>query len=314
MPTPPALRIRDIAPRLTFQAHPATTAHKVELVNRLVAAGVPAVEVTSFVRPDRIPGLADAAEVFAQVDRAAGVSLECCIGNRRGLQRAIDAGADAAWFLLSADADFARDNIGRTTEESLDELAALRTLADQAGMALGTYVIFAWGGPTGPARDAGHFEPLAKRLCDVGVTRWILADSSGYAAPPQIRALVQAAAEFVAMDQLTVQIHDGRGMGLANIIELIRLGITNLDTSLAGSGGHPAMPGTQGGGVCTEDTIQMLDLSNHSTGIDLPALIDTATWLEGVVGVPCKGFVRLTGPVPTTEGSQPVGSGFKWQS
>jgi hydroxymethylglutaryl-CoA lyase len=314
MHTQPGVRIRDVAPRLAFQAHPAATADKIELVNRLIAAGLAAIEVSSFVRPDLVPGLADAAEVFAGIDRAPGVSLECCVGNARGLSRAVDAGVDAAWFLLSADDRFARDNIGRTTDESLRELERMRTLADATGIELGTYVIFAWGGPTGPARDAAELEPLLQRLVDVGVTWWILADSSGYAAPPQVRDLVQAAAAYVPLDRLTVQIHDGRGLGLANLVELVRLGVTRIDTSLAGSGGHPAMPGVQGGGVCTEDAVQMLELLGLATGIDLAALIDAANWLEGTVGVPAKGFVRLTRPVPTTASEQPVGSDFRWQS
>jgi hydroxymethylglutaryl-CoA lyase len=312
--TQPGVRIRDVAPRLAFQAHAASTADKVELVNRLVAAGVRAIEVSSFVRPDLIPGLADAAEVFARVDRVPGVSLECCVGNARGLERAVDAGADAAWFLLSADDGFARDNIGRTTDESLRELARMRTVADATGIELGTYVIFAWGGPSGPARGADELEPLARRLLDVGVTRWILADSSGYAAPPQIRELVQAAAELVGLDELTVQVHDGRGLGLADVVELVRLGVTRIDTSLAGSGGHPAMPAAQGGGVCTEDAVQLLDLLGLDAGIDLAALIDAANWLEGTVGVPAKGFVRQTGPVPTSAGELPAGSEFRWRS
>jgi hydroxymethylglutaryl-CoA lyase len=314
MPSQPRLRIREIAPRLAFQAHPAPTARKVELISRLIAARVPAIEVSSFVRPDLIPGLADAAEVFARAERAPGVSLECCVGNTRGLDRAAAAGADAAWFLLSADDRFARDNTGRTTEESLRELERMRARADTAGTGLGTYLIFAWGGPAGPPRGPEELQPLARRLVEIGVTRWILADSSGYAAPPQIRELVQAAAAFIPLDHITVQVHDSRGMGLANVVELARLGVTNIDTSLAGSGGHPAMSGMQGGGVCTEDAVQLLDRLGLATGIDLPALIDTANWLAGDVGVPAKGFVRTAGPVPTAAGRQPAGSSFSWRS
>jgi hydroxymethylglutaryl-CoA lyase len=311
MTSQPGPRLRDIAPRLAFQAHPATTAQKIELVNRLAAAGVPAIEVTSFVRPDLVPGLADAADVFAAVSRRPGVSLECCVGNTRGLQRAVDAGADAAWFLLSADDGFARANIGRSTEASLIELARMRELADQTGIRLGTYVIFAWGGPTGPARRGEDLEPLARRLLDVGVDHWVLADSSGYAAPPQIRELLTTALAHVPADHLTVQIHDGRGMGLAALLPVLELGIRNIDTSLAGSGGHPAMPGTQGGGVCTEDAVQLLELAGIRTGIELPPLVDTANWLANEVGAPSPGFVRHAGPVPAADES-PSQLTFTW--
>ncbi|MFH8533487.1 pyruvate carboxyltransferase [Streptomyces tendae] len=311
MSQPDAVRIREIAPRLTFQNHPVPTEVKIELVRRLLGAGVRAFEVSSFVRPDLVPGLSDAAEVFARIPRAPGVTLGCCVGNSRGLARAVDAGADTAYFLLSADEGFARANIGRSTEESLAELERMVRFAAEHDIMFGTYLIFAWGGPTGSARAGEDLEPLVRRLLDIGVDHWILADSSGYAAPPQIRELVTAALAYVPADRLTVQIHDGRGMGLAALLPLLELGVRNIDTSLAGSGGHPAMPGAQGGGVCTEDAVQLLELAGVPTGIDLTGLIDTANWLADEVGAPSKGFVRHTGPVPAAgESGGPLA--FTW--
>ena len=304
-----AVRIREIAPRLTFQEHVVPAEVKVELVRRLVDAGIRAFELSSFVRPDLIPGLADAEEVFATVPRVPGLRLGCCVGNMRGLARAVDAGADSASFLLSADEDFARANIGHSTADSLAELERMAAYAADHGIELGTYVIFAWGGPTGPARGGEELAPLARRLIDIGVDRWILADSSGYAAPPQIRDLVTTALSHVPAENITVQIHDARGMGLAALSPLLDLGVRNIDTALAGSGGHPAMPGTQGGGMCTEDAVQLLELSGVDTGIDLPRLIDSANWLATEVDVPCKGFIRHAGPVPDRPG-QPFA--FSW--
>lgn len=298
MPQSPRVRVREIAPRLAFQHHPVPTSVKVECAERLVASGIRDLELSSFVRPDLVPGLADAERVFAGVTRVPGLTLGCCVGNARGLARAADAGADSASFLLSADEGFARANIGRSTAESLAELERLAELAADRGIVLETYLIFAWGGPAGAARRAGDLAPLFRRLPEIGVDRWILADSSGYAAPPQIRELVTAALQHVPAEHLRVQIHDARGMGLAALLPLADLGIRRIDTSLAGSGGHPAMPSTQGGGVCTEDAVQLLELAGISTGIDLPRLIDTANWLEAEAGVPAKGFVRHSRPVP----------------
>jgi hydroxymethylglutaryl-CoA lyase len=310
------IRIRDIAPRLAGQAHPITTDDKVRLIDDLTEAGVPAIEVSSFVRPDLIPGLADADEVFARITRRPNVSLECCVGNERGLRRAIDAGADAAWFLLSADETFAHNNIGRSTEQSLRELERMQKLASSAPITLGTYIIFAWGGPTGPPRRAADLHTLTHRLCDIEVREWILADSSGYASPTAVRELTTFAIEQLGgPDTLTVQIHDGRGMGLANIAELIDLGITRIDTALAGSGGHPAMKNTPGAGLCTEDTVQLLHLEGRTTGIDLPHLIDTANWFADTLEVPSNGFVRHAGPVPTsTISSTSQSSEFDWRT
>ncbi|WP_425288476.1 hypothetical protein [Streptomyces melanosporofaciens] len=119
-------------------------------MRRLVDAGVRAFELSSFVRPDLVPGLADAAEVFARVPRVPGLSLGCCVANLRGLARAVDAGADTAYFLLSADEEFARANTGRSTQDSMRELERMAVYAADRNIVLGTYVIFAWGGPTGP--------------------------------------------------------------------------------------------------------------------------------------------------------------------
>ncbi|MBM9464405.1 hypothetical protein JL108_13170 [Aeromicrobium sp. YIM 150415] len=308
----PMVRIKEIAPRLAGQAHSISTEHKVELIDRLTAAGVRAIEATSFVRPDLIPGLADAEQVLARVRRTPGVTFECCVGNELGIRRAAAAGADRAWFLLSADERFARDNIGRSTEESLELLDRLAEVARDEGIGLGTYVIFAWGGPDGPARGGEAFEPIGRRLREVGVEDWILADSAGYASPRQLASLVECAAELTDMAHLTVQIHDARGMGLAGVATLVRLGLRNIDTSLAGSGGHPAMPHLPGGGVCTEDVVQMLDLLGVSTGIDLAAVVEAANWLEQELGVPGLGYVRRVGPVPTAApGATTIGH-FHW--
>lgn len=296
-----SVRIRDVSPRLAFQARPGTTGQKIELIERLMAAGVKAIEVSSFVHPKLVPGLADAEKVFAQIKRRDGVSLECCVGNLTGLRRAMDAGADAAWFLLSADEEFSRGNIGRSIDESLLELARMQAFAEGSGTKLGTYIIAVFGGLTGPARGPQDFANVAKKLVDIGVRDWILADSFGYAAPPQIRTMVEFAQTLTETNRLTVQVHDTRGMGLANIAELVRLGIANIDTSLAGSGGHPAMLQANVGGICTEDAVQMLDLMGIETGVDLNALIDSANWLDQTLGGREKGFTRHVGRVPTDD-------------
>ena len=293
----PFVRLREIAPRLTFQAHSAPIELKLALVDQLVAAGLRNFELSSFVRPDIVPGLADAADVFARYRDDARLTLSCCVGNERGLRAAADAGAHTAIYLLSADEAFARANIGRTTDESLHELDRMARIAANLDITLGTYVIFAWGGPAGPARGPGELEPIARRLVDIGVFDWVLADSFGYAAPRQIHELVAAAAQYVPVERLTVQVHDNRGMGVANVLELAGLRVGTIDVAVAGSGGHPAMSGQGGGGVCTEDAVQALELAGYDTGVDLAALVETANWLERA-GVPSLGFVRHIGPVP----------------
>lgn len=308
-----SVRIRDIAPRLAFQAHPAPTAQKIELVERLIAAGLPAIEVSSFVNPDLVPGLADAAQVFAAIPRTEQVSLEACVAGPGGLRRAIAAGVDRAWFLLSADEDFSRLNTGRTIEQSLNTLADLRQIADGSGTLLGTYLIAAFGGPAGAPRGPHDIRPLLDRLTDIGVHDWILADSCGYAAPPHITTMVESVAPLAGgPHNLAVQIHDSRGMGIADVAELARLNVGTIDCALAGSGGHPAAPQARVGGVCTEDAVHMLHLTGTSTSINLPALLDTASWLDTILGETGPGYTRHAGPVPTRSNNSPLRNDLTW--
>lgn len=296
------VRVRDISPRLAFQAQQTSTALKVELVDRLTASGIRAIEVSSFVNRDLVPGLSDAEVVFSKIRRTPGVSFECCVASSGGLRRAIDAGADIAWFLLATDDAFSRLNTGRSVAEALDELAQMANIAAVGGIRLGSYLIGAFGGPKGPPKEILHLEPITTRLASLGILDWILADSWGYASPAQIREALRTVAPS-QKGRLTIQVHDTRGLGLANIVAMLEGGITNLDTSLAGSGAHPAMPGAYVGGTCTEDAVQMLHLMNVATGIDLQALIDTANWLQPLLEEPGKGFVRHSGPVPVDRAS-----------
>ncbi|MBG6099060.1 hypothetical protein [Nocardioides luteus] len=307
------VRIKDVAPRLVGQAFDVPTSVKIELVDRLTAAGVPAVEVSSFVRPDLVPGLADAADVFDRVQRRPGIELTCCVGNERGLRAAVDAGADSAWYLLSVDPGFAENNIGRTIEESLADLERMAAVAAGTGTRLGTYLIFAWGGPAGGPRSSGSVVDIGRRILEVGVDEWILADSSGYAPPPRIVETIDAAARLTPHEKISLQIHDARGMGIAGAAAVADRELGSIDTSLAGAGGHPAMPGVPGGCVCTEDLVQALDLMDVETGVDLTAVIDASRWFVEQVDVPAPGFVRHVGAVPRGAAADARGT-FDWSA
>jgi hydroxymethylglutaryl-CoA lyase len=308
-----SLRICDISPRLVFQAQPASTAQKIELVDRIINAGVPAVEVSSFMRPDLIPGLADAEQVFEGVARRPGVDLECVVGNLRGLERACGVGADGAWFSLSVDEGFSVANIGRSIEQSFAELARLQAYAENHPVNLGVCLVFAFGGPTGLAKTPSDVEPFLRRLLADGVRRFTFADSYGYAAPSQVVDMLAMARSLSSEASYALQVHDSRGMGLADVAAFASIGELNIDTSLAGAGGHPAMPSAPLGGVATEDAVQMLELMGYQTGIDLRALIDTANWLETALGAPQKGYVRHTGPVPTDPYDVYGPTSFRWK-
>ncbi|MER5908909.1 pyruvate carboxyltransferase [Streptomyces sp. NPDC001982] len=286
-----SVSIRDVTPRLLFQAVPAETGVKVELVNRLVDAGLRNVEVSSFVSRDRVPLLADAENVFTGIDRVEGVSYECCVASSEGVRRASDAGVSKAWYLLSLDQEFGRQNAGRGTAADLDRLAEIVELALDLKVNLGTYIIGSFGGPGGIVSTTA-FDRFLTQLEQAGAGEWIVADSFGFASPNDVAARLPHVLSRKPQGLVRLQIHDTQGMGLANVAAALRLGVRGFDVSVAGTGGHPMIADTNLGAVCSEDLVNMMRLMGYETGIDLPKLLDIANWLASLDGVDARGFVR----------------------
>jgi hydroxymethylglutaryl-CoA lyase len=286
MTTP--VTIVEVGPRdgLQNEAVPVPTPVKVEFVQRLHAAGVRVMEVTSFVRADRIPQLADAAEVAPAALHLADLRCIALTPNLQGLEAAVQAGLHEVAVFGAASEEFSRRNINRSVAESLEMFRPVVESATARGMRVRGYVSTALGCPFQGEVPLGDVVRIVTALADLGCHEVSVADTVGVGAPGQVRRLVKALAAEVDVARLAFHGHDTFGMGLANAFAAMDAGITTIDTSAGGLGGCPfAGPGAKGN-LATEDLVYALERSGVDTGIDLDALVATSWWLSGTLGHP----------------------------
>jgi hydroxymethylglutaryl-CoA lyase len=297
---PKSVRIREVGPRDGFQNEPETieTAEKVRLIDLLSATGVGRMEITSFVRPDVIPQLADAAEVLLAVQRRPGVSFSVLIPNERGLERALGMRDrfDEVSVFLSASETHNRHNVNRSVAESLAGLEATLASAGEAGLRREGVIATSFGCPyeghVAPERVFGIAEQLAAAGCDeVG-----FGDTTGMANPRQVHEFFAAARERLAGVELTAHFHNTRGQGLANLVAALEEGVESFESSFGELGGCPVPPGSTGN-VGSEDVVSMLHEMGVETGIDLPRLIAASRAAQEVLGRPLGAHVLRAGPV-----------------
>ncbi|MGZ6826203.1 MAG: hydroxymethylglutaryl-CoA lyase [Mycobacteriales bacterium] len=259
---------------------------KAEFVRRLVAAGHTAVETTSFVSPQWVPQLADAADLLALLDLPEGVRAPVLVPNDKGLNRALDAGVREIAVFGSATESFARRNLNRTVAESLEMFRPVVDRARSAGLAVRGYLSMCfgdpWEGSVDPDVVAGH----ARTLFDMGVTELSLGDTIGVATPGQVVALLGSLArQGISVDQLAVHFHDTYGQALANTLVALQHGITVVDASAGGLGGCPYAESATGN-LATEDLLWQLQGLGIETGVDLQALVGTSLWMAEQLGRP----------------------------
>ncbi len=297
---PDAVTIVEVGPRDGLQSANVNlpTAQKVELIERLAAAGLRYIEATSFVSPRAVPHLADAEAVMADVHRVPGVHYLALIPNRRGLERAIAAQVDEVTVPVSASDRHSQANLRRSTEEVLAQVPDLVATAHAAGIRVRGGIATAFGCPFEGVVPIERVIWVATRLVESGVDLVSLADTTGMADPAQVARVVAAVRATLPEDvPLGVHLHNTRGAGLANALAALLAGVTVLDASVGGIGGCPFAPGATGN-ICTEDLVHMLERMGVATGVNLEALIDTARWLEEALGYPLPGQVMKAGPVP----------------
>jgi hydroxymethylglutaryl-CoA lyase len=331
------VRIREVGPRDGFQNEPETipTARKVELIDALARTGLERLEVTSFVRADVIPQLADAEEVLARVSIPAGVAVSVLIPNERGLDRALALreGArrerpafDEINVFLSASETHNRKNVNRSIAESLVGLEVVLARAREAGLRCEGVISTSFGCPY-----EGHVPPervleIAARLRDAGAQEIGFGDTTGMANPRQVGEFFALAFERLSGKtvevastggrvgeatskargaatpasgeavELTAHFHNTRGAGLANALAALQAGITSLESSFGELGGCPVPAGATGN-IATEDLVSMLHEMGCSTGIDLPALIVCARRAQEILGRPLGSHTLVAGPV-----------------
>jgi hydroxymethylglutaryl-CoA lyase len=285
---PSQVTIWEVGPRDGLQNESGTlpTAVKVALVDRLVAAGLPVVETTSFVRPDRVPQLADAAEVVAAVAPSPGVRLPVLVPNARGLERALAAGAREVAIFGSATESFARRNLNRSVAASVAGFAPVVATATAHGLRVRAYLSMCFGDPWEGPVPLARVVAAGRDLLDLGCWQLSLGDTIGTATPGHVTALLAAFAEVgVAADRLAVHFHDTYGQALANTFAALRAGVTTVDAAVGGLGGCPYAQSATGN-LATEDLVWMLHGLGIATGVDLEALVATTRWLAPHLGKP----------------------------
>jgi hydroxymethylglutaryl-CoA lyase len=297
---PKTIRIREVGPRDGFQNEPEVipTEEKVRLIGMLADAGLKRIEVTSFVRPDVIPQLADGAEVLSRFEPREGVAYSVLIPNRRGLENALklrDRFQEANFF-LSASETHNRKNVSRTIAESLADLEGTIGAAREARLRCEGVISTSFGCPyEGKVPPERVFE-IAERLRDFGCEEVAFGDTTGMANPRQVGEFFTAARERLPDVELTAHFHNTRGQGLANVLAALEQGIDSFESSFGELGGCPVPPGSTGN-ISTEDLVSMLEEMGVRTGVDLPKLIVASAEAQKVLGRPLGAHLLTAGPI-----------------
>jgi hydroxymethylglutaryl-CoA lyase len=302
-PLPGQARIREVGPRDGFQNEPEviSTETKVRLINALAQTGITRLELTSFVRPDVIPQLADAAAVLAAVDIPDTVSRSVLIPNERGLDRALELRDhfDEINVFMSASETHNRKNVNRSMQDSLTALERVLPRAREAGLRCEGVISVAFGCPYEGAVPPERVFEIAHRLAAAGAQEIGFGDTTGMANPRQVNAFFAAAREQLgAQDhiELTAHFHNTRGQGLANVYAALEAGIDSFESSFGELGGCPVPAGATGN-VATEDVVSMLDEMGVQTGIDLRALLKVSRAVQYHLGRPLGSHTLVAGPV-----------------
>ena len=296
--------IREVGPRDGFQNEPEVipTEVKVELIDALARTGLTRIEVTSFVRADVIPQLADATAVLEAIDVPATVSRSVLIPNERGLDHALAVRDrfDEVSVFLSASESHNRANVNRSIEESLAGLERVLPRARGAGLGCEAVIATAFGCPYEGRVDPARVLEIARRLVAAGATEIGFGDTTGMANPVQVRrffadaqaALVGGGADVL----LTAHFHNTRGQGLANVFAALEAGVSSFESSFGELGGRPVPAGATGN-VATEDVVSMLHESGVETGVDLAALLACSRAVQAQLGRPLGSHTLIAGPV-----------------
>ena len=303
---PAAVRIREVGPRDGFQNEPDVipTAEKVRLIGLLARTGVKRIELTSFVRADVIPQLADAGEVLDAADVPAGVSRSVLIPNMRGLEAALERRDrfDEINVFLSATESHNRANVNRSVEESLSGLEAVLARAREADLRCEAVISVAFGCPY-----EGHVDPqrvfaIARRLAAAGAQEIGFGDTTGMANPRQVAGFFPAAQVALPDAELTAHFHNTRGAGLANVHAALSTGIDSFESSFGELGGCPVPAGATGN-IATEDLVSMLDEMGIATGVSVERVVEAARAAREVLGRPLGSHVLTAGPVDWAGGA-----------
>lgn len=295
-----SIEIVEVGPRdgLQNEALAVATADKLALVERAIRYGARRIEVTSFVNPRKVPQLADAEQLVVQLPVRDDVTYIGLVLNRRGAERALATGRidELGAVCVTSDA-FGIRNQGQSSDESLAAAIEIVGLAKEAGRSGQITIATAFGCPFEGEVAIDRVVEMAKRAADAQPREIALADTIGVGVPSQVSEMVGRVREAVGTLPVRVHFHNTRNTGLANVWAAVAEGATTVDASLGGLGGCPFAPGAAGN-VPTEDVVYMLERGGIATGLDLPAIVEGATWLTGVMGRPLPAMVSRAPAFP----------------
>jgi hydroxymethylglutaryl-CoA lyase len=282
---PPQVTLVDVGPRdgLQNEKQNVQTAHKVELVHRLTAAGLRHVEVTSFVSPKWVPQMSDSAAVMAAVQRQPGVCYSVLVPNMKGLDAALPTQPDEVVVFGAASEAFSQRNINCGIEESIERFRPVAQAARAAGVKVRGAISCALGCPYQGEVSLDDVERVVRLMKDIGVQHVGVADTIGVGTARRAQAAMERALKHYPLDEVSGHFHDTYGQALANIYACLEIGVHVFDTSVAGLGGCPYAKGATGN-VASEDVVFMLEGLGIETGIDLDALVDAGAFISGVLG------------------------------
>ena len=314
---PSAVSIREVGPRDGFQNEPEVipTERKVELIDALARTGLRRLEVTSFVRPDVIPQLADAADVLERIDVPREVSVSVLIPNERGLDNALAlrdshrgqrAAFDEVNVFLSASETHNHKNVNRSIEQSLTGVEAVLRRAHAEGLRCEGVISTSFGCPYEGRVPPQRVLAIARRLTLAGAQEIGFGDTTGMANPRQVGEFFSAMRERLAEPagdgvELTAHFHNTRGQGLANVLAALQAGVESFESSFGELGGCPVPAGATGN-IATEDLVSMLEGMGISTGVDLPALLACSERVREVLDRPLGSHTLLAGPIDWHDG------------
>jgi len=289
--------VTEVGTRDGFQAEPSfiPTSTKVEVLDALIDAGIASFEATSFVSPRAVPQMADAAQVMAQVKRRKGVRLQALVPNARGAQAAVAAKVDMMVCFVSASESHNQTNLNKSIAASLEDVAEVAAIGRAASVPLRGAVATAFGCPFEGDVAVDSVLRIVEAYADVGVRHVSLGDTTGMATPRLVETRVEAIRSRLPELEVALHFHNTRGIGLANVLAGLDLGIREFESSIGGIGGCPFAPGATGN-ICTEDLVYLLQECGFETGIDLERLIRVARRVEEIVGHPLPGQVMRAGP------------------
>jgi hydroxymethylglutaryl-CoA lyase len=297
---PKAVRIREVGPRDGFQNEPETiaTADKVRLVEMLARTGLRRLEVTSFVRADVVPQLADGREVLERAQIPDDISVSVLVPNMRGLEAALEVREkiDEVNVFLSASETHNRRNVNRSVEESLSGLEHVLARATEEGLRCEGVISTSFGCPYEGYVPFERVFEIAKRLSVAGVVEIGFGDTTGMANPVQVGEFFRRAHEEILGAELTAHFHDTRGQALANVLAALEVGVDSFESSFGQLGGCPVPPGATGN-VASEDLVSMLHEMGIETGVDLGRLLEAAQAAQEVLGRPLASHTLVAGPV-----------------